>query len=143
MQASSSFVPRSLAALALVTLAACGGDSPAPSGPSELQIEDLVVGTGATAVTGDTLVVHYIGTFLDGKKFDSSYDRGKPLDPFPLGAGAVIKGWDQGLVGMRVGGKRRLTIPAALAYGSQGSPPTIPPNTPLRFEIDLIAIIGK
>ena len=139
-------VNRMVVLVALVGLAACGGDggggaSETPAGPTTLQIEDVVVGTGATAASGDTISVHYVGTFLDGRQFDSSAGRG-PLT-FRLGAGAVIQGWDQGLVGMRVGGKRRLTIPASLAYGSQGFPPVIPPNTPLRFEVDLVSIAGK
>ncbi len=122
----------------MLPLAACGGDA---AGPSSLVIEDLVVGSGAIAVTGDTLTVHYVGTLTNGQKFDSSYDRGQPF-PFRLGAGSVIAGWDQGLVGMRVGGKRRLTIPPALGYGSQANGP-IPANSTLIFEIDLISIAGK
>jgi len=100
-----------------------------------------VVGTGATAVSGDTVTVNYIGTLTDGTKFDSSYDRGQPYT-FRLGAGAVIQGWDMGVPGMKVGGKRRLTIPPSLAYGSQGNGP-IPPNATLKFDIDLVSIQGK
>jgi FKBP-type peptidyl-prolyl cis-trans isomerase len=124
-----------------VTLVACGGgdSGTSPSGGGTLVIEDLVVGTGATAAAGDTVSVHYLGTFTNGTKFDSSYDRGTPLPPFRLGAGAVIPGFEQGIVGMRVGGKRRLTIPPSLAYGSQGSGP-IPPNTTLVFEVELLAV---
>lgn len=134
---------RLLAVLTLLTLAACGGgDSGAsPSGGGTLVIEDLVVGTGATAAVGDTVTVHYVGTFTSGTKFDSSYDAGQPF-AFRIGAGQVIAGWDQGVPGMKVGGKRRLTIPASLAYGSQGRG-AIPPNTTLVFEIDLLSIAGK
>jgi FKBP-type peptidyl-prolyl cis-trans isomerase len=133
---------RWLSALILLALAACGGDSgTAPSGGGSLVSEDLVVGTGATAVVGDTVTVHYVGTFTNGSKFDSSYDRGQPYS-FLLGAGQVITGFDQGVQGMKVGGKRRLTIPPSLAYGSTGQGP-IPPNTTIVFEIDLVSIAGK
>jgi len=134
---------RLLAVLSLLTLAACGGgDSGAsPSGGGTLVIEDLVVGTGATAAAGDTVSVHYIGTFTNGSKFDSSYDRNQPF-PFRIGAGQVIAGWDQGVPGMKVGGKRRLTIPPELAYGSRGQG-VIPPNATLVFEIDLLSVAGK
>jgi FKBP-type peptidyl-prolyl cis-trans isomerase len=100
-----------------------------------------VVGTGATAAVGDTVSVHYVCTLTNGTKFDSSYDRGQPY-PFQIGAGRVIAGWDQGVPGMKVGGKRRLTIPPSLAYGNQGNG-SIPPNSTLIFEIDLISIVGK
>jgi FKBP-type peptidyl-prolyl cis-trans isomerase len=122
-------------------LAACGGDSgtnPDPGG--SLVIEDLVIGTGATAVSGSVVTVHYIGTLTNGTKFDSSYDRGQPLPPFRLGTGAVIPGFDQGIVGMKVGGKRRLTIPPSLAYGAAGRPPQIPSNATLIFEVELMAV---
>ncbi len=134
---------RLLAVLSLLTLAACGGgDSGAsPSGGGTLVIEDLVVGTGATAAVGDTATVHYIGTLTNGTKFDSSYDVNQPYT-FLVGAGRVIAGWDQGVPGMKVGGKRRLTIPPDLAYGSRGQG-VIPPNATLVFEIDLLAIAGK
>jgi FKBP-type peptidyl-prolyl cis-trans isomerase len=111
------------------------------TGPSTLQITDTTVGTGALAETGDTVTVHYIGAFLDGTVFDSSYNRGTPYT-FQLGAGQVIRGFDQGVVGMRVGGKRHLVIPSSLAYGSQGSG-SIPPNTPIQFQVELVSIAGK
>lgn len=105
----------------------------------DLVKEDLVVGKGQEAKTGDTVKVHYTGTLLSGKKFDSSLDRDEPFE-FKIGAGSVIKGWDEGVVGMKVGGKRKLTIPADKAYGKAGRPPTIPPNSPLVFEIELLGI---
>jgi len=110
-----------------------------PPGPTSLDIHDDVVGTGRMAATGDTVSVHYTGTLMDGKKFDSSRDRNKPFE-FKLGAGNVIKGWDQGVVGMKVGGKRKLTIPASLGYGEKGQPPTIPPNAGLKFDVELLSI---
>src|SRR5205085_7956961 len=100
-----------------------------------------VVGTGATAAAGDTLSVNYVGTLDNGTKFDSSYDRGVPF-AFRLGAGQVIPGWDQGIPGMRVGGKRRLVIPPSLGYGASGVPPAIPPNAILHFDVELLAIAG-
>jgi FKBP-type peptidyl-prolyl cis-trans isomerase len=126
--------------VAAVILPACGS-SDNPTGPSSLVVDDLVVGTGATAVAGDRLTVNYVGTLTNGQKFDSSYDRGTPF-VFTLGAGAVIAGWDQGLVGMRVGGKRRLTIPPNLGYGNQQVGP-IPANSTLIFEVELVSIAGK
>jgi FKBP-type peptidyl-prolyl cis-trans isomerase len=135
-------VNRFLAVVGLAALIGCGGDGTStPSGPTTLQIEDITVGTGATLVAGDTMTVNYVGMFLDGRVFDRST---QPVTfPFPIGVGQFIPGFDQGLLGMRVGGKRRLTIPSELAYGRNGSPPTIPPNTPLRFEVELVAIAGK
>jgi peptidylprolyl isomerase len=134
-------VHRFVTALIFVIGLVCCGGGDTPTGPSELVVEDLVVGTGAVAAPGDTLTVNYVGRLMDGTQFDSSYDRGQPYT-FTLGVGAVIPGWDQGLVGMRVGGKRRLTIPPSLAYGplAYGA---IPANSTLRFEIELVSIAGK
>jgi len=129
------------AVVALVSTAACGGgSSPSSSSPdgSRLLIEDLVVGTGPAVVVGDTVSVNYVGTFTDGRQFDSSADHGGPY-AFRVGAGQVIAGWDQGVPGMQVGGRRRLTIPPSLAYGSQGRG-VIPPNATLVFEIELVSI---
>lgn len=123
---------------AAVALAGCGSDT--PTAPSLFRVEDILVGSGAPAAARDTLTVHYIGTLENGQVFDDSYARGEPFT-FRLGAGTVIRGWDQGLVGMRVGGKRRLIIPPELAYGSQGRGP-IPPNATLHFDVELIANAG-
>jgi peptidylprolyl isomerase/FKBP-type peptidyl-prolyl cis-trans isomerase FkpA len=101
--------------------------------------EDLVVGSGATAEAGQDVVVHYVGRLADGTQFDSSRARRDPLD-FALGAGDVIKGWDQGIEGMKQGGKRKLTIPAALAYGEHGCGGVIPPHATLVFEVELLEI---
>jgi len=106
---------------------------------SELIIEDLVIGNGAAAQAGQSVVVHYTGWLTSGQKFDSSVDRNDPFD-FRLGAGQVIPGWDQGVAGMQVGGKRKLTIPPNLAYGSRGAGGVIPPNATLVFEVELLAV---
>lgn len=103
-----------------------------------LKIEDVVVGTGEEAKAGDTVAVHYTGTLADGTKFDSSRDRGQPI-VFRLGVGQVIPGWDQGLEGMKVGGRRKLTIPPNLAYGSQDYGP-IPGNSTLHFDVELMGV---
>jgi len=109
--------------------------------PDGLQITDEVVGTGVEAKAGNAVAVNYIGTLADGKKFDSSYDAGRQPFVFLLGAGKVIKGWDEGVVGMKVGGKRKLVIPSALAYGEQGAGNgIIPPNSTLIFEIELLGV---
>jgi FKBP-type peptidyl-prolyl cis-trans isomerase len=119
------------------TVAAAPASSVAPAG--ELVKEDVKVGKGPAAKQGDHVVVHYTGTLTDGTKFDSSRDHGQPFE-FTLGQGGVIQGWDQGVPGMKVGGRRKLTIPGALAYGPHGSPPKIPPNATLLFDIELMAI---
>ncbi len=106
---------------------------------NELQIEELQVGSGVVATAGKTVSVHYTGWLTSGEKFDSSVDRGKPFG-FKLGAGQVIKGWDQGVTGMKVGGKRRLTIPSHLAYGDRGFPGAIPPGATLVFEVELLGV---
>ena len=108
---------------------------------TELKIVDQRMGTGPVANTGDQLSMNYKGTLLDGKVFDQSYGRG-PFE-FQLGAGNVIKGWDQGIVGMKVGGKRKLVIPADLAYGAQSPSPDIPANSTLVFEVELLSVNGK
>ncbi|WP_394829840.1 FKBP-type peptidyl-prolyl cis-trans isomerase [Pendulispora albinea] len=100
---------------------------------------DDVVGNGREAKAGDSVKVHYTGTLMNGKKFDSSRDRNEPFG-FKLGAGQVIKGWDQGVAGMKVGGKRKLVIPYDLAYGEAGHPPDIPAMAALKFDVELIAV---
>lgn len=102
-------------------------------------VEDVKVGTGAEAKNGRTVKVHYKGTLKDGTKFDSSYDRNEPIE-LVLGAGMVIPGWEEGLVGMKVGGKRKLTIPYAQAYGEAGRPPVIPPKSDLIFETEMVEV---
>jgi FKBP-type peptidyl-prolyl cis-trans isomerase len=106
---------------------------------SELKIEDLRPGSGLEAKPGNTVVVHYVGTLTDGKKFDSSRDRDEGFE-FKLGAGMVIKGWDQGVSGMKVGQLRKLTIPPELGYGARGFPGAIPPNATLVFEVELLEV---
>lgn len=114
-------------------------DNQAVTMPSGLKYIDQVVGTGDVAVAGKTASVHYTGWLENGKKFDSSVDRGQPFS-FPLGAGRVIKGWDEGVQGMKVGGKRKLTIPSELGYGSRGAGGVIPPNATLIFDVELLGI---
>jgi FKBP-type peptidyl-prolyl cis-trans isomerase len=106
---------------------------------SGLEMEDVKQGAGATAVAGKTVTVHYVGTLTNGNKFDSSRDRGEGFS-FLLGAGQVIRGWDEGVAGMQVGGVRKLTIPPALGYGARGFPPVIPPNSTLQFEVELLSV---
>jgi len=114
--------------------------APTPAVPEKpLQKIDLVVGKGQEAKSGDNVSVHYTGTLENGDKFDSSKDRNQPFD-FKLGQGRVIQGWDQGVPGMKVGGKRKLIIPPSLGYGARGAGPKIPPNSVLVFEVELLAI---
>ena len=106
---------------------------------SGLVFEDLVVGSGNAAASGQKVSVHYTGWLTNGTKFDSSKDRGEPFI-FPLGKGHVIRGWDEGVAGMKVGGKRKLTIPPALGYGTRGAGGVIPPNATLVFEVELLGV---
>ena len=110
-----------------------------PDQVTELVQEDLQEGTGDEATAGANVTVHYRGTLTNGNQFDASYDRGQPFT-FLLGAGQVIKGWDQGVAGMKVGGKRRLTIPPHLGYGARGAGGVIPPNATLVFEVELLKV---
>lgn len=119
---------------------ATGGEEIVTS--SGLQYIDLVVGTGEVAKAGQTVSVHYTGWLTNGTKFDSSVDRGQPFS-FPLSAGRVIKGWDEGVQGMKVGGKRKLTIPANLGYGPRGAGGVIPPNATLVFDVELLNAGGR
>ena len=116
-----------------------GGDSKTVKTPSGLEYEDQEVGTGASPKPGQTAVVHYTGWLTNGKKFDSSRDRGEPFS-FSIGRGRVIQGWDEGVLTMRVGGKRKLTIPASLGYGARGAGGVIPPNATLVFEVELLEV---
>ncbi len=106
---------------------------------SGLQYVELTVGNGETAEPGQTVIVHYTGWLENGKKFDSSLDRGQPFS-FPLGTGRVIKGWDEGVQGMKVGGKRKLIIPSNLGYGARGAGAVIPPHATLIFEVELLGV---
>jgi peptidylprolyl isomerase len=113
----------------------------AGAAPKALKVEDLIEGKGAAAKSGDKVAVRYVGVlYNNNKEFDSSWKRGKAPFELTLGQGQVIQGWDQGLLGMKVGGRRRLTIPPDLAYGAQGQPPTIPANSTLVFDVDLTKI---
>ena len=135
-------------ALLPMGIACTESDSPDPASSgtdaikttaSGLQYKDILVGTGAAAEEGVTAVVHYTGWLLDGTKFDSSLDRGVPFE-FVIGRGQVIKGWDEGVASMSVGGKREFIIPPDLAYGDQGAGGVIPPAATLRFEVELIEL---
>src|SRR6476469_9794883 len=106
---------------------------------ASVQIDEMTVGTGAVATAGQRVSVHYTGWLTNGTKFDSSKDRGQPFQ-FKLGAGEVIKGWDQGVAGMKIGGKRKLTIPPDLGYGARGAGGVIPPNATLVFEVELLGV---
>ena len=134
----------SLIAIVVLTLGVGVGGSMAESNqevttPSGLKYVDQTVGTGDVAVVGKNVSVHYTGWLENGKKFDSSVDRGQSFS-FPLGAGRVIKGWDEGVQGMKVGGKRKLTIPSELGYGSRGAGGVIPPNATLIFDVELLGV---
>ena len=136
----------SLALAATLLFAACDTDPVDVDDVSALQVIDLTAGSGATAAVGSRVVMHYTGWLYSesavdhkGEKFDSSVDRGAPLSPFTLGTSAVIRGWDQGIPGMRVGGRRRLIIPSSLGYGAQGSGP-IPGGSALVFDVELVSI---
>ncbi|WP_460768633.1 FKBP-type peptidyl-prolyl cis-trans isomerase [Mariniluteicoccus flavus] len=118
-------------------------DFPGGEPPTDLKVTDIVTGDGAEAKAGDVVSVHYVGVaFSSGEEFDSSWNRGAPLE-FPLGAGRVIQGWDQGVQGMKVGGRRELVIPSHLAYGERGAPGAIAPNETLIFVCDLVGIRGR
>jgi FKBP-type peptidyl-prolyl cis-trans isomerase len=142
--AKNNFKPESTSGNSLYKLDTIQGPKVQGASPTmteqvtELKIEDEREGTGSAVESGDTVEVNYVGTLLNGQKFDSSYSRNQTFS-FKVGAGEVIEGWDKGLVGMKVGGKRKLTIPAEMAYGSQGAG-TIPPNSPLIFEIELVSV---
>ena len=115
-------------------------DPPEGDIPFELGIDDLTVGDGDEATAGKKVTVHYVGvSFLTGEQFDASWDRGQPFE-FKLGKGQVIPGWDHGVAGMKVGGRRRLTIPSAMAYGARGAGDVIKPHEPLVFVVDLLAV---
>lgn len=116
---------------------------PAPDPNAKLEIKDLAPGKGAEAKAGDTVKVHYVGTLANGEKFDASKDHGTEPFTFELGKGRVIKGWDDGVAGMKVGGKRKLTIPPHLGYGARGAGAKIPPSSTLVFEVELVEIVKK
>jgi len=151
-RSSGRFLVLAVATAAALTSLACSRPSepgasaftpakapPLPEPPKELEIKDEVVGTGGEAVSGKKVSVHYTGTLLNGSKFDSSRDRGEPFS-FTLGQGQVIKGWDQGVAGMKVGGRRTLRIPPDLGYGAAGSPPKIPGGAGLVFDVELVGV---
>ena len=136
-----------LVATAALVLSGCGKTEELPPGPGakteqkkiSFSWEDVKVGDGAVAKEGSTVKVHYTGTLKSGKQFDSSKDRGEPFE-FTVGSGQVIAGWEKGVVGMKVGGLRKLTIPYELGYGEDGKPPDIPPRATLLFDIELLEV---
>lgn len=144
MRCTTSFL---LAAAMVLAFSGCGKKEELPAGPGvtvaekkdEFKIEDVKVGDGAEAKENSAVKVHYTGTLKNGKKFDSSRDRDAPFE-FTIGLGQVIKGWEKGVVGMKVGGRRKLTIPYDLAYGEEGKPPDIPPRATLLFDIELLEV---
>ena len=131
-------VPTSVIITPTVAPETSGASSSATTMPDGLQIQDITIGTGDQVKSGDTVTVNYLGTLVDGTKFDSSYDRNTPFTT-QIGVGQVIRGWDEGIVGMKTGGKRRLVVPAQLGYGSQ-SVGGIPPNSTLIFEVELVSV---
>lgn len=143
--AGAAFYLFYLSGSALPNIEAPSTENPAPSAVNtepqtgQLVVEDIKVGEGAEAAAGKTVTVNYIGTLVDGTKFDSSYDRNEPFS-FVLGEGKLIPGWEQGITGMKAGGKRKLTIPPNLAYGANGVPNVIPPNSTLHFEVELLDV---
>ncbi len=146
LAAASTVAAIVLSALPLAALAFASESKPAAAADaswkktaSGLEIQELKVGEGAEAKSGKTVDVHYTGWLLDGTKFDSSVDRGKPFS-FHLGAGEVIRGWDEGVAGMKVGGKRKLRIPADLGYGARGAGGVIPANATLLFDVELLGV---
>jgi FKBP-type peptidyl-prolyl cis-trans isomerase len=136
----SSAKPIDLPPASDTTPAAASASAGAAKKVDKLEKTDLKEGKGQAAKKGDTVKVHYTGRLLDGTKFDSSLDRDDPFE-FTLGEGGVIRGWDEGVPGMKKGGKRKLLIPSDMAYGKRGSPPKIPPDAPLEFEIELLEIV--
>jgi len=147
MSALRHFATTAVLFLFALSVSAAHADTSAPAKtkgkavttPSGLKYWDLKKGAGSVAKSGDSVQVHYTGWLTDGKKFDSSLDRGSPF-VFKLGAGMVIKGWDEGVAGMKVGGKRQLHIPAELGYGARGAGDAIPPNAELVFDVELLGV---
>ena len=138
--ASAALNPAAAQRLAAAGSAPPGRPTPPPP-EGKLAFDDQRVGRGKEAKAGQRLAVHYVGKLTDGTEFDSSRKRDRPFE-FVLGQGDVIRGWDQGLLGMKVGGKRKLTIPSSLGYGTRGSPPLIPPNATLVFDVELMDVLG-